>query len=302
MNALFERFRRSLELFKVSLRVMRDHPKLLLFPLLINLFIVAIALFFLCPVGLAVVAAHWGAAWVGPGRPPGWPLPPAGVPLAVGPLLLAGLYLLSMFLATFCNVAFNSEILRALDGQPVSIRHGVAVACRRFKAILLWSLLAGGVGLLIRAIEQRLSFMGRLVAGFVGLAWSVASIFALPILVRDPTVSNPLTVLRTSARTIKRTWGEALVGYVGMKGADTLFLLLSVGYWIAGVAGAFWLSPWVLLPAGLIWLLAVLVYSYLAGIASKAYLCALYLFAAEGVVPSYYDASMMDAAWQVKGA
>ena len=62
-------------------------------------------------------------------------------------------------------------------------------------------------------IQQReLSFIGRLIVGWIGLAWSVASIFAIPILVREPSLSNPFAVLSKSADTINRTWGEMLSG------------------------------------------------------------------------------------------
>jgi hypothetical protein len=94
----------------------------------------------------------------------------------------------------------------------VSIRHGVRIACARWKSILLWSLLAGVVGLVIRALEERLSFVGRLVTGLIGFAWSVAAIFAVPILVREESTSSPIKILTRSAETIRKTWGEALVG------------------------------------------------------------------------------------------
>ena len=38
------------------------------------------------------------------------------------------IYFLSMFLATFFNVAFYSEIIAALDGRGVSFRRGLATA------------------------------------------------------------------------------------------------------------------------------------------------------------------------------
>src|SRR5215471_1970770 len=52
-----------------------------------------------------------------------------------GSAILAGLYLVNMFLATLCSVAFNSEILEALSGHAVSIRHGFGVAVSRWKSV-----------------------------------------------------------------------------------------------------------------------------------------------------------------------
>jgi hypothetical protein len=167
----------------------------------------------------------------------------------------------------------------------------------------LWSLLAGLVGLLIRVIEERMAFVGRLLAGLIGLAWSVASVFAIPILARDETLSNPFAVLSKSARTIKATWGEMLTGYVGLRGANILVLWASILFWVAVGAGAYFLSnAWVLLIAFVPWIRAVIAYGYLASIANRVYLCALYLYASEGVVPGQFEASMMNMGWKEKKA
>jgi hypothetical protein len=308
MNAMTERLGRSWELFRRSILVIREHPKLLAFPALTGLLTTAIALFFLVPVLLAIVVPQWlgDGPWSAIPQSLGFVQHQDGANITfqtspLGMLVLGGVYLVEMFLATFCAVAFNSEILEALGGNQVSLRHGVQVACARWKSILLWSLLAGVVGLIIRALEERLSFVGRLVAGLVGLAWSVAAIFAVPILVREGSTSNPIKILSRSAETIKRTWGETLVGYVGVKGANMLFFLASVLFWVvAGAVAYVFSNPWVLLVAGVAWLGCLIVYGYLSSIASKVYLCALYLYASEGTVPSAYDESMMGMAWKMK--
>jgi Family of unknown function (DUF6159) len=308
MNAISEKLQRSWQLFRRSVSVIRENPKLLIFPVMTGLLTTAIALFFLAPVGLVLVAPHWIAGTrvraladsIGFLRfPQGGTFNFQVQPL--GSAILGGIYLLNMFLATLSSVAFNHQIMEALSGQPVSIRRGIEAACARWKSVLLWSLLAGVVGLVIRALEERLAFVGRLVARLIGLAWSVAAIFAIPILARDQAVSNPFAVLSKSATTNKRTWGEMLAGYVGMGGTNVLVVWLSILFWAANGTAAYLLSNlWLLLIAGVIWLLALIVYGYVASIASRVYLCALYLYASEGVVPGHYDAPMMSMGWKMK--
>ena len=308
MNTITEKLTRSWQLFKSSVTVIRLHPKLLVFPIVTGLLTTAIALFFLAPVVLMVMAPHWiqGSTIQTIADRVGFLRVQRGGGFnfevqTIGTLVLAGMYLLNMFLATLSSVAFNTEILEALGGRPVSIRHGLEEACRRWKAILFWSLLAGSIGLLIRALEQRFALLGRLVAGVIGLAWSVASIFAIPILVRETEVSNPFEVLKRSAQTIKNTWGEMLAGYLGMQGTNLLVLWGSILMWaVCGALAIVLSNPWILLAAGLPWLLCLIAYSYLSSIASRVYLCALYLYASEGTVPGPYDASMMNAAWKFK--
>lgn len=167
--------------------------------------------------------------------------------------------------------------------------------------MLLWSLLAGTAGLLIRALEERMNFLGRLVTGMIGLAWSVASIFAIPVLIREPSLLNPFAVLSKSAKTIQATWGEMLAGYLGMQGTNLLVLWGSVVYWLGNGALAYALSnPLLLLVALAPWLLFLVLYGYIASIASRVYLCALYLYASDGAVPGPFDASMMTMAFKPK--
>jgi len=308
MDVILEKLRRSWLLFERSVQVIRQHPKLLLFPIVTALLTSAIALFFVAPVALMALAPQWiaGSPIQAIADRVGFLRSVSGgnfhfVIQPLGSAVLAGLYLLDMFLASMASVAFYSQILCALGGQPVSIQGGLAAACSRWKAVLFWSLLAGTVGLVIRAIEKRFSLLGRLVGGFIGLAWSVAAVFAIPILVREPSLRNPFAVLSKSAATIKRTWGEMLTGYAGMQGTNLLFAWLSVVFWVgASLAAILFRNAWLLVPAGLWWVLCLVVYSYLASTASQVYLCALYLYASEGVVPGPYDATMMNLAWKMK--
>ena len=309
MNVLLEKLQRSWLLFRRSVQVIWDNPKLLIFPIVTAVLTLTIALFFLAPVALVFLVPHWveGSRIQGLAHGFGFLKPQSGGGFnfqiqPMGSALLAGMYLLNMFLATMANVAFNSQIIEALNGRPVSISRGLAVACSRWKAVLLWSLVAGVVGLIIRSIEERWAFVGRLVAGLIGLAWSAASIFVIPIIVLDHSVSNPFSILTRSAATIKRTWGEMLAGYVGMQGTNLMVLWGSIVFWVVTGASAIVLSnPWILLM-GIPWLGIVIAYGYITSIASRVYLCALYLYAADGVVPGYYDESMMGMGWKLKKA
>ena len=116
-----------------------------------------------------------------------------------------------------------------------------------------------------------------------------------------PKAAAPVVVLRDSAGILKRTWGEALIGYAGLTFASSLItlgtLMLVVGAVILSVAlGNFWIIACIL-P---LWLLFILAWSYVTSVASHVYRGALYLYAAEGVVPAPYDQQMLDMAWKFK--
>ena len=59
MNAISEKLNRSWQLFKTSVVVIRTHPKLLVFPIVTGVLTLVIALFFLAPVVLVLLAPHW---------------------------------------------------------------------------------------------------------------------------------------------------------------------------------------------------------------------------------------------------
>ena len=137
------KFARSWALFTSTLQVLRQHPKLLLFPMVTAICSVVIALFFFAPAllypsGHALTsAAHWqsvatqiGIDW-STQKPQFHP-----TPLLYG--YGAVVYLVSMFLATFANVAFYQQIMQALAGQSVSILAGVRFAASRWSSTGRW--------------------------------------------------------------------------------------------------------------------------------------------------------------------
>jgi hypothetical protein len=337
---MITKFQQSWQLFKASITVTLRNRKLLWFPVLTTLLTAFIAFFFLSAMALPLVLHHTGyhldqkQHWMAlkdyylptPVKQLKSRDPAAGAFRALnvlitghsvagdksappsaahgfpwGYLYLLVLYFVSMFLATFFNVAFYSEIIAALNGQHVSFRRGLSTARSRLPSILAWSLLAGVVGWIIRAVEQRLPLAGRIVTGFIGMAWSIAAVFAIPVIIQEQPMRNPIKILKQSAMTLKRTWGEGLIGYVGFSaGSVVIFAFSLLPLLVAGALAFLLKSVWLIGIAGAIWVLGLLVVAYLSGVAGHVYQCALYLYAAEGVVPEPYNQDLLDMAWKVK--
>jgi len=301
------RFERSWLLFRSSLLVIVRNKELLIFPIFITAATTVILLFFLAPAVLLptghsyLSAEHWQAlgtkyfhhtSGAGSGQ------------LTYSPLAIAYLvflYFVSMFVATFFNVAFYNEILAALSGEAVSLGRGLRFACSRWKAILMWTLFAGLIGLIIKVIEQRFEIVGRIIARLIGVAWSIASVFVIPIIVRDEATVNPLAMLKKSAGTLKNAWGEGLIGYIGIGAVNTIvmiasFLLIGFTAFVSAKLHNFWILGLFLVG----WFISMVVWSYLMNVAGLVYKGALYLYAAEGVIHEPYDQSMLDSAWKIK--
>lgn len=273
---MMSKFQRSWALLKCSVRVIGMNKRLLLFPILFTLLMGVMAAFFALPILLGGTghaysdAVHWQAighrwlVWNAEGKPAG--LTPAGYALA------ATVYLVSTFLATFFNVAYYSQILNVLRGSPVSIAGGLRLALSRWKAIAVWSLFAGAVGLIIRAIEERVGLVGRWIVGLIGLAWSVASVFVVPVIVVETESTNPLRILKTSALLLKKTWGESLLGYLGVQFGGLLIFVGSLVLLVAGVALSIALDTvWFLAAVFVLWLVSVLTFMFLLNVASQVF-------------------------------
>jgi hypothetical protein len=297
-------------LLKNSLSVIGRNKELLVFPIVVFVCTAAIILFFCAPLVLRPTgysyasAQHWEAIshslfQSSPGA--------AGqsgdqvVFSRAAMVYMAFLYFLAMFIATFFNVAFYHEILAALSGQPVAIGRGIKFAFTKLGSIVMWTVFAGLVGLIIKTIEERLQLVGRIVGRLIGIAWSVASVFAIPVIVRQEQNANPVAVLQKSAGVLKRTWGEALIGYAGLAFANTVILICSIVALVGvSVLSAALNNYWIIALVFLAWLGAMFCWSYLTSVAGHVYRGALYLYAAEGVVSEPYTQDMFDMAWKFK--
>jgi hypothetical protein len=301
------KFQRSLVIAKLCCSVLTRNKSLLAFPVVTFVFSIFVLMLFLAPVAVVPTGhsvfqrEHWEQ--VGSKFFSNETRADGSETSVRNPQALAywvALYLVSMFVVTFTNVAFYHEILSALRGGDASVQRGLSFAATKWKSVLLWTLLAGAVGIIIRMIEEKFSFVARWVARLLGAAWSVACIFVIPILVENSS-ANPVESLKKSALLLKRTWGETIIGYAGLALGNLIIFVLSVviflGCLFYGVSQDVILAPALISAA---WLLLIFAYAYLMSVASQVYRGALYLFAAEGAVVSGFTPDLLNAAWKEK--
>ena len=200
--------------------------------------------------------------------------------------------------ANFCNAAFYSEIFACLKGEEkASLSRGFRFAAGRILPLFLWSLLSDTVGLLLRMISGR---NGRAwISRSLWYAWSVASCFAIPVIVCDPALINPFRALKHSASVINRTWGEALIGFAGLRilsGAGMAACALLVTWLWSGVRASSASSlPLILTAGGGALLLGIFV--YLVNAAETVYRATLFLYAEEGIFPPGFDSDDLNNAF-----
>lgn len=135
-----------------------------------------------------------------------------------------GLYPMT-FLSVFFNVALAGAAAASFDGRPIGVREALGISWKRVGRIAQWALLAAGVGLILEQIASRIPGAGRLVSWLLGAAWSLATIFAVPLLALEG--AGPLETAKESVHLIKSKWGEGITGLVGI-GIWTVFATIPV--------------------------------------------------------------------------
>jgi hypothetical protein len=281
------KFARSWALMKASAAVLKSDKSLLVFPLLSGLCTLIVAASFLLPVALMVMGDEHA------GQDP-------QQRMSVGSyLLLFAFYLVQYSVIIFFQTALTGVALMHLRGEPTSVSAGFALARSRLGNIIGYALIAATVGLVLRMVQERLGLIGRLVVGFLGLAWTVATFLVVPLIANEDV--GPIDAVKRSVELLKRSWGENLIGNGGIGVVFTLVMLLAVVVSAVLVGGALALHSIVaiVIVAAFIvvgFVLLALIQSSLQGI----YSAALYRFAESGEASVGFDQALLEQAFRDK--
>ncbi len=117
------------------------------------------------------------------------------------------------FLGTTCTVALVFGATDRINGVTPTVSGCLSQAWARRDVILRWTLLSVVVGTAIRAIEERLGAVGRIL-GFLGnLSWAVASFLVVPVLAFENV--GPIEAVKRSSKLVKERFGT--VGRSGLR-------------------------------------------------------------------------------------
>lgn len=280
---MFSRFSRSWELIKASGAVLRQDKELLVFPFFAGLAMLLVTASFLVPLFASGTIDRLEDA------------PPDG-PLLV---LLFLFYLSHYFVIFFFNSALVGAAMIRLDGGDPTVRDGLRIATSRFVQILGYAAIAATVGLILRAIEERAGFLGRWIAGLLGVAFTVATFLTVPILVsRDV---GPVDAVKESATLLTKTWGENIIANAGVGVVFFFFYVCVVGIGGAIVfAVAQTGSAALIVIATAVLVLAVVTLVLLETALRGVYSAALYRYATGGNVGAEFSGALLGEAFRAK--
>jgi hypothetical protein len=278
------KFARSWALMKASAAVLRSDKSLLIFPLLSGICVLLVAASFLIPVGVMMIGGDHAAQDLQQRMSVG------------GYLLMFAFYLAQYFVIIFFQTALTGVALMHLRGEPTSVSAGFALARTKLPQILGYALIAATVGLLLRMIQERLGLIGRLVIGFIGLAWTVAAFLVVPVLASKDV--GPVDAVRESVELLKRSWGENLVGNGGIGIVFGLILALAIVVGAALVVGAAMTHSIVaIVLAALLVVIGIVLLGLIQSSLQGIYAAALYRFAEAGEASVGFDQALLQQAF-----
>lgn len=222
-------------------------------------------------------------------RPPGHDAETVRQVLYYGTLF--AFYAANYFIVVFFNAALVACAATRMGGGEPTISDGLRAAASRLPAIAGWALISATVGLILRIIEDRSDKIVQIIAGLLGLAWTIMSFFVVPILVIEN--KNPIGALQESASLFKRTWGERAVSNFSFSGIFFLLALPGIGLIVLGFAMGNSIALVGCIGLAIVYLILLsLIHSALQAIFQTA----LYLYARDGVVPEGFHADALGSA------
>jgi hypothetical protein len=201
-----------------------------------------------------------------------------------------GLRLATVFLLIFFTASLYHELTRVYANERPLLRRGLRFAASRIAPICCWSVVMASVGLVLHLCNEHLGRGPQQIYLMVaGVAIWVAEMFAIPVLLRGG-ILNPIAVLRQSWVAGRQTWIELTGLFLGLTGIQFIlavfihiFPVLVPGPETNRILGSI---------AGCLFLTAL----YLA---TSIHLCALYIYATEGVAPRPVQPEDLDASWEI---
>lgn len=212
----------SWELAKASWAVLRADRELLLFPFLAFLGLVAVFITFAIPT-FALAINH--SLLSADGK-------------SVNPIVFVGIllfYIVAYTVVFFFNTGLVGAAMIRLNGGDPTVRDGFRIALSHLPAIVGWGVIAGTVGMILRALSGRNRGLGQGLGMILGIAWGVLTFLVVPIIVTENL--GPIAAMKRSRALVSKTWGQSLIGGASISGVFGLIAAFTAfaGFWLATV-------------------------------------------------------------------
>jgi hypothetical protein len=214
------------------------------------------------------------------------------------PLLVIGVYALSV-IGFYFSVGLAACADMIFRGQEATVADGLAVSRERFAQICGWAAVNTAISALMGVLENQGGIGGQIAARLVGMAWSLVTFLAVPVIAIEGT--GPFQTIQRSASMFRARWGQQITGNIAIGGAVFLFgVLPAILLIVLGVAvwsSASFLGALLVVIGALVLAIAILVSKALSGIFGVA----LYRYALDGETVGPFTQEELESAVKTKG-
>lgn len=179
--------------------------------------------------------------------------------------LFIAAYIVSMFFYYFSEAYISSLVLAAVRNQTVSLGQAISRVHRNARALVGFTLLSSTVGIVLKALEDRLPWAGKLATYVAQGAWNLATVFAVVTIVDDQAHTG-VEATKRSVAILKNSFGENIVVRIGVGSIVGLTMLAWLA--VAAIASIFAVS------AGFVGVAAVVAGIGLAGLLALLFMTA----------------------------
>jgi hypothetical protein len=271
------RIKRGWGLTKKSWGLLRANPSLIRFPLYGGVATTLLAIVFLGP-GLYLWEEDQVAGAI--------------------PIIVIGVYVLS-FVGFYFSVGLAACADMIFRGQEATVSDGLAVSRTRIAQISGWAAVSAAISLVMNLLESQGGTLGQIAARLVGMAWTLVTFLAVPVIAIEGT--GPFETIQRSASLFRERWGQQITGNLAIGAAVFLLGVLPAALLIvAGIAvwsAAAFAGAVLVVIGALVLAIALLVSRALNGIFGVA----LYRYALDGEVVGGFSQADLESAVKVKG-
>jgi len=207
-------------------------------------------------------------------------------------LLIVLLYFIASIVMVFFNVALIGAAMLYMEGGDPTVGYGIRFASERLGLIIQWAMLVATVNVLLSLFRRTAGIGGQIASSLAGVAWSVATFFAVPVLAFERL--TPIDAIKRNTQVLRSTWRETLFSNLGIW---VVFFILGITAFLPLFAAFVWMGA----DIGLIILAISIIYwiflGSLYGGVSGVLVSALYRYAVTGKVHPDIPMAVVQNPW-----
>jgi hypothetical protein len=272
----------SWDMIKSSYNVLKSDKELILFPIISITGVVVISIIFIIPFVLRNNISEQAPSF------------------EISNIVILFLYYLCIYtVIIFSNSALIGAALIRMRGGNPTIGDGISIAMDHFFSILGYAFIASTIGVILKTIQERFGIIGKIFAFIANFAWSVLTFLVVPVLVVEGI--GPVDAIKRSAELLKKTWGEQIIGNMGI---SLFFGLIVLALMVIFLPLAIYTSVnhllGVTIAIGCIFGLIILSMIVISSSLNTIYIAALYRYAAEGVISESFNENILRNSFREK--